>query len=332
MLRAGAMFSLPSTDDDLSALEHGHTGDMAMSSGTATHSALSWSGHGEGHLFGAGFNVTLIVSLSLVTIHHTKCPHPLVPRSGANSETQSLFLPLQSLAWSLAWSLAGGIGSWLPAPGNGVRNGIVPVGCACASAAAPAPACRSRGFGGQGELGEWISCRAQTCSVSPVAQDRAGLFPILWDEVKVQLSAVCYGCGSALGMALSLLTWEPRAAAPRSKEHFVAVGTLYLKYFSLQQPWCHILGKAQLHMQGALNPRPVPQAPAFPQVLPSSPTPLPGCLFLQLPGCESLLSPVSVAAFEGIYKPRPSPCACLSRRRMQRSGSLLPSPPRRILV
>lgn len=44
---------------------------------------------------------------------------------------------------------------------------------------------------------------------------------------------------------------------------------------------------------------------------------VPGCLFLQLPGCESLLSPVSVAAFEGIYKPWPSPCACLSRRRIQ---------------
>lgn len=67
MLRAGAMFSLPPTDDGLSALEHGHTGDMAMSSGTATHSALSWSGHGEGHLFSAGFNVTLIVSLYFVS-------------------------------------------------------------------------------------------------------------------------------------------------------------------------------------------------------------------------------------------------------------------------
>lgn len=52
----------------------------------------------EGHLFGAGLNVMLIVSLSLVTIHHTRCLHPLVPRAGADGETQSLCLPLQSLA------------------------------------------------------------------------------------------------------------------------------------------------------------------------------------------------------------------------------------------
>lgn len=116
-------------------------------------------------------------------------------------------------------------------------------------------------------------------------------------------------------MALSLLTWEPRAEAPSSGEHFVEEGTLGFRHFKPSGALVSALGKAQLHMQGALNPRPAPRAPAFPRVLPSSPTPVPGCLFLQLPGCESLLSPVSVAAFEGIYKPRPSPCACLSRRR-----------------
>lgn len=30
--------------------------------------------------------MTLIVSLSLVTIHHTKCPQPLVPGAGADGE------------------------------------------------------------------------------------------------------------------------------------------------------------------------------------------------------------------------------------------------------
>lgn len=147
-----------------------------------------------------------------------------------------------------------------------------------------------------------------------------------------QLSAVCHGCGSALGMALALLTWEPWAEAPSSGEHFVALGTLGFRHFKPSGALVSVLGKAQLHVWGALNPRPAPRAPAFPRVLPSSPTPVPGCLFLQLPGCESLLSPVSVAAFEGIYKPRPSPCACLSRRKIQCSGSLLPSPPRRIPV
>lgn len=258
---------LPPTHGGLSALEHGHTGVMAMSPGTAIHSALSWSGHGEGHLFGAGFNVTHCV---LVTIHHTKCPHPLVPRSGADGETQRLFLPLQFLAQSLAWFLAGDIGSWLPAHGNCGWNGIVPVQSLWD---VPAPPLRLRHLHvGAGVLEGKVSLeRASPAEHKPalshlwhrLGQGTALLF-ILWDEVKVQLSAICHGCGSAWGIALSLLTWEPWAAAPRSREHFVAVGTLGFRHFSLQQPWCHILGKAQLHMQGALNSRPAPRALAFP--------------------------------------------------------------------
>lgn len=160
MLRAGAMFSLPPTLSVLSALEHGHPGDMATSLGTATHSALSWRcscGHGEGHLLGAGFNMMLTVSLSLVT----KCPHPLMPRAGADGETQHLCLPLHGPChdpWQVI--LAAGcqqlgmvLGMALcQCRACGMSLGDVPAG--------PAPAHRSPGFGEQGELGEWISCRA----------------------------------------------------------------------------------------------------------------------------------------------------------------------------
>lgn len=191
------MFSLSPTHPRCSV----SLGDMATSLGTATHSALSCRcscGHGEGHLFGAGFNVLLIVSLSRVTIHHTKCPHRLMPRAGADGETQHLCLALQSLAQSLARSLAGGIGSWLPAPGNGVWNGTVPVQSLRDEPVGPAPACRSQGFGEQGELREWIFCRAQTCPVSPVAQVRTGLFPS---------SGMRGRCSSALFAVAVVLPW-----------------------------------------------------------------------------------------------------------------------------
>lgn len=152
----------------------------------SAHALLQTGGAGvavaEGHLFGAVFHAKLLVPSSLAIIHHTKRPRPLrdllalVPRSGgagcsgANRETQSVFLPLQLLAWSLVRSPAGGIGSWLSLAGDGVWTSIALV----RSPGLPAPAfcgmCRhlrcgtgtcgrTWGFGGQVELRNWIFCR-----------------------------------------------------------------------------------------------------------------------------------------------------------------------------
>lgn len=252
------------------------------------HSALSWRclcRHGEGHLFGAGFNVMLSVSLSLVTIHHTKCPHPLVPRAGADGETQHLCLVLQSLAQSLARSLArsmaGGIGSWLPAPGNGVWNGIVPVQSLWDEPVGLAPACRSQGFGEQGELGEWISCRAQTCPVSPVAQVRTGLFPS--SGRRWRCSSVLFAV-AALGMALSLLTWEPWAEAPSSREHFVAVGTLGFRHFKPSGVLVSPPGKGSAPHAGSPKPPAGSPSPGFSLSTSQLPHPSPWLPIFTAPG------------------------------------------------
>lgn len=138
---------------------------------------------GEGRLFGAYFNVKLLVSSSLVIIHHTERPCPLrgllalVLRSGAagcsgaNGETRSVFLPLRLLApASLARSPAGGIGSWLPPTGDGVWMSIVLVRSPGLPAPPPCRMCRhlrcgtgtcgrTWGFGGETERRSWIFCR-----------------------------------------------------------------------------------------------------------------------------------------------------------------------------
>lgn len=148
-----------------------------------------WCGRRGRALLWCSFYVKLLVSLSLVIIHHTKRPRllrgllVLVPKSraagcsGANRETRSVFLPLQLLAWSLA----GGIGSWLSPTGDGVWMSIVLVW----SPGLPAPAlhgmcqclrCSTRtcgrtwGFGGQVEFRNWIFCRKEICPISYAKQ------------------------------------------------------------------------------------------------------------------------------------------------------------------
>lgn len=141
----------------------GHTGDMATSLGTATHSALSWRcscGRGEGHLFGAAFNVMLIVSLALVI---PSCPElgPMVKHSAFAFLCSPWHCPWHR-PWHCPWQVVLAAGC----QHLGMLFGMALCQCrACGmslwdEAAGPAPARRSQGSGEQGELREWISCRA----------------------------------------------------------------------------------------------------------------------------------------------------------------------------
>lgn len=125
------------------------------------------------------------------------------------------------------------------------------------------------------------------------------------------LSAVCRGVSTP---GTSRLVWprsprSRRAEASGAREHLAAAGTLGFKHFKLS-------ASSALHPGANLGPvrrarQPVPSPRPAPRALFGSSTPQPGCLFLPLWGCESLRSLVSVAAFEGIYKPRSSPLCLL---------------------
>ena len=97
---------------------------------------------------------------------------------------------------------------------------------------------------------------------------------------------------------------------PGAGEHLAAAGTLGFKHFKPSAAPASCPGESLGSVRGArrASAKPPAGSPLF-----GSPTPQPGCLFLPLPGCESLRSLVSVAAFEGIYKPRSSPLRLLEQ-------------------
>lgn len=113
----------------------------------------------------------------------------------------------------------------------------------------------SQGFGERGELAEWIPAEHKPALPHPWLRVGQGCSPApgtSWRHSSEPFAG-----------ALSLLTWEPRAEAPRPGERFVAVGTLSFRHFKPSGAPVSHPGKGSAPHVGSPNPPAGSLSPSF---------------------------------------------------------------------